>query len=332
MAGPRSLVFAVSVLALSLAATAARANGLSVSTITPIELGTVIAAPTGATVFSIDESTGTVTRISGSGVRTTSGSTRSLVTIACGTDSTCGNDKVYVRVGSVGVNVNRGGDLTNFTMAMHSGKKSSGPSGSNPVSFVLDPIGKNDTASFYVGMDFPITGDDSGKSSGVSASSFYVYVGFSNPPSSGSFGGVADAVVYRPLSLSESGALNFGKVIRPASGTGNVAVDADQGAYHLTGIGVVPSSVPSRLVYNVAGEGARSISISIPATFALARTGGGASLTVTTSSNAGGAATLSGSSGSAGTYSFGVGGSINVSNTTALGVYTGTVAISVAYN
>jgi hypothetical protein len=332
MIGLRSLVYALSIAALSLTATAARATGLSVSTTTASQLGTVIAAPTGDTVFTIDASTGSVTRASGNGVRTTAGGTRSLVTIACGTDSTCSSEKVYVRVGNVGVTVNRGGALDNFTMAMNSGSKSSGPTGSNPVSFVLNPLGKNGTASFYVGMDATISGDDSGKSSGISASTFYVFVGFTNPPSSGSFGGVVDSVVYRPLSLSESGALNFGKVIRPGSGTGNVDVDADQGAYHLTGISVVPTSTPSRLVYSVTGEGARSIAISVPQSFALARTGGGASLTVTTSSNAGGTATLSGSSGSAGAYTFGVGGSLNVANTTPLGVYTGTVVISVSYN
>jgi hypothetical protein len=329
MTGPRLLFYAASVGALSLAATSAWATGLTVTSITPLELGTVIAAPTSPTVFSVSN-TGTVTRASGTGVRTTSGIARSLVTITCGTDSTC-TDKVYVKVGNVGVYINRGSTLSNFNMSMSSGSLSAGPTGASPISFTLNALGKNGSASFYVGMDFPILGDDSGKSSGISSSSFYVYVGFSPSPSSGSLGGVADAVVYRPLSLSQSGQLNFGTIIRPSSGTGDVDVDADNGAYHLSGISVLPSSVPSRPLYTISGEGGRSVSISIPNSFAITRAAGG-SLTVTTSSNAGGTETLSGSSGSVGSYSFGVGGSVNVSNTTLTGVYTGTFTVSVSYN
>jgi hypothetical protein len=46
------------------------------------------------------------------------------------------------------------------------------------------------------------------------------------------------------------------------------------------------------------------------------------------SSNAGSSATLN----SSGTYTFGVGGSINVSTSTLTGVYNGSFVVSVAYN
>lgn len=315
------------------AASAAHAttNGLSVTVTTPANVGNVTAANSGNTVFRIEETNGSVSVVSGSGIRTGSGSARALVTISCDSLSSCDSSNVRVRVGPIAAYINRGRGITNFTAAMSTASYVSGTlSASNPLDFTIGHIGKNNSVSFWVGMDFPIAGDDSGSASGVSSSSFYAYAAFgSSTPTSGSNGGYASATVTQGLALTSSGALNFGTLIRPTSGSGTAVIGADDGNYYNSNIFALPrSGAPSRVLFSATGEPSKAISISIPAHFDLVRSGGGSTLDVAVSSNAGSSGTLN----SSGTYTFGVGGSINVSTSTLTGVYTGSFVVSVAYN
>jgi hypothetical protein len=320
--------------ALGLGATSAahaQATGLSVTVTTPANLGNVTAANTGDTVFRIEESDGSVSQQSGNGLRTSLGSARALVTVACGSSSTCNNTNVRVRVGPIAAYINRGRGLTNFTAAMSSATYVSGTlTASNPLDFIIGHIGKDSSKTFWVGMDFPIAGDDSGLASGVSSSSFYAYAAFANTvPTSGTNAGYAAATVIQGLALTSSGTLNFGRLVRPTSGSGTAVISADDGQYYNNNIYAAPmSGAPSRVLFTASGEPNKAISISIPGHFDLVRTSGGATLNVAVSSNAGSSGTLN----SSGTYTFGVGGSINVSTSTLTGVYSGTFVVSVAYN
>lgn len=316
-------------LGLATSAHADNSGGPSVSSIGSLALGNVVAATSGVTVFFVDETSGNVSVTSGSGVRTTSGSARALVTLACGTDSKCSTNNVAVKVGSINLTTGRGQALSNLDIQINSGALSgSTPSRGNPINFTLQPIGRNGTASFYVGGNVPIAGDDSGLATGSATAAFYVYVAYAGTtPSSGSTGGLATATVTRGLGLSSSGTLNFGTLIKPTSGTGTADVDPDQGAYHNTNIIATPSSTPSRVVFTATGQPSTAISVNVPHDFYIS-TPGGAKLDVTLSSNAGSSETLN----SAGSYTFGVGGSINVSSTTLSGVYSGAFVVSVCYN
>lgn len=335
MAGMRRLLCVGSVAALGLgAASAARADessGLSVTVTTAANLGNVAAANTGATIFRIKESDGSVSVVSGAGIRTSSGSARALITVSCGDSSSCSSGNVRIRVGPIAAYLNRGRGLTNFTAAMSSASYVSGAlTASNPLDFTIGRIGRNSSATFWVGMDFPIAGDDSGSGSGLSASAFYAYAAFgSSTPTTGTNSGYAYATVTQGLALTSSGALNFGTLIRPTSGSGTAVISADDGHYYNSNIYAMPvSGAPSRVLFTASGEANRALSISIPPSFNLVRAGGGSTLQVAVSSNAGGSGTLN----SSGTYTFGVGGSINVSTSTLTGVYTGSFVVSVAYN
>lgn len=332
-----SLLSAGSAAALGLAlSTGARADndrdGLSVQSAGTLALGNVVAATSGTTVFFIDETSGNVRVSSGAGVRTSSGSARALVTVACGSDSKCSYENVNVKVGALSLVSGRASALSNFDIQISSGALASGqtipPVRGNPVSFTLQPIGRNGSASFYVGANFPIQGDDSGLSTGSAQAAYYVYVAYAGTtPTSGSTGGLATATVTRGLSLTSAGSLNFGTVILPTSGTGVVDVDADQGAYHNYNVVTTGNPLPSRVVFTAVGQPSTELSISIPATIPLVNSAN-KTLTVAVSSNAGSSGTLN----SAGTYTFGVGGSINLATNTPTGVYRGTFTVSVCYN
>ena len=313
------------------ATTRARAEttGPSVSSVSPLALGNVVAGASGVTTFHVDQTSGSVTVTGGHGVRTTAGSARALVTLSCGTDSNCNNTNLRVRVGSLSLLTGRGQALSNFDVAMNTAVLSgANPPAGNPVDFTVKPFGKNNSVSFYVGANVPIAGDDSGLAAGSASAGFYVYVGYASAvPTTGSTSGQATASVTRALGLSSAGSLNFGTLIRPLSGTGTAVVDPDQGAYHNFNIVTTGRPAPSRVVFTATGQPNTAISVSIPHDFNLV-TPSGSTLNVTVSSNAGSAETLT----SSGSYTFGVGGSINVSSTTPSGIYSGTFVVSIAYN
>lgn len=295
-------------------------------------LGNVVSAATGSTTFRVAASSGAVTKFSGNGVRLSTGSTRPLVTIACSTN-TCNNKVLNVRVGSIGSPTGRAQGLTNFTIAAGTATISTAPSGSNPVSFSISGIPEGSTGTFYVGADFPIAGDDSASATGNATSGFYVYVAVSpNTPTAGSTSGLAVASVFRPIALSGSTGLAFGKIVRPSSGTGTVTVDSSTGVRSVTGTGALAlsSPTPSRASYTVSGEGGQVFTLSVPASFQM--TGPGTALTVTLTPTAIGSQTLSSALGSAGTFSFGVGGSFPISSTTTTGAYSGSYGVTVQYN
>jgi hypothetical protein len=140
------------------------------------------------------------------------------------------------------------------------------------------------------------------------------------------------ATIIRPITLAKTSDIAFGKIVRPSTGTSTVTIDPTSGTRSISGgDGVLLSSTATRAAYNVGGEGGQSFSISVPASFALAHSGGSGPISVTLTGTAT-SGTLSGSLGADGTSSFGVGGSFDVSSSTATGTYSGTFTVTVQYN
>lgn len=303
----------------------------SISASTP-DLGNVVSAPTGYTVFRASSSTGAITRVSGTGVRLGTTSSRALVTIACSATG-CANKALTVRVGSVGTPTGRAAGLTNFTITAGTASITVAPTGTNPVSFTIAGMASGATRTFWVGADVTIRGNDSAAATGNARSGFYVYTAVSpNTPISGSTAGLAVAKVFRPIAVATGAGLNFGKVIRPRSGSGTVAVDATNGQRTFTGTGTagLSSPPPARATYTVNGEGGQAFSITVPPNFQMS--GPGTPLTVNLTSTASGSQTLSSVLGSAGTFAFSVGGSFPLTSTTVTGTYQGSYAVTVQYN
>lgn len=148
----------------------------------------------------------------------------------------------------------------------------------------------------------------------------------------------ASTTIFRPITLTKTSDLKFGTIVRPASGADTVTVAAADGARTLsTGNAVALTSgvhvAPTRAAFTVNGEGGQAFSISIPSTFNMTRTGGAETLAITLTATAT-SGTLSGTLGdsSSGSATFGVGGAMPVSSTTASGAYTGSFVTTVAYN
>ncbi len=153
--------------------------------------------------------------------------------------------------------------------------------------------------------------------------------------SSATASGSGSITILRPITVTKNADLRFGTVVRPAAGSGTAVVAAATGARTVTGgvVGLTSGDTPTAAQFTVDGEGGSSVSVTIPATFAIAN--GVDTLTVTTSNNLTGAAnaqTLSNALGAAGTLVFRVGGSVPVASTSPTGLYTGTFSVTAAYN
>jgi hypothetical protein len=328
---PRRLGAALAAaVACACAAPAYAASSYTVTVTTP-DLGKITAGATGDTVFRIDSASGNTTVISGTGVRTGVGSVRALVTIQCtGSNGNCNKD-LNVRVGTIGSPIGRARTLTHLAVTMGTAVLTSTPNGGpGVITFSIGPIGLNASKTFWVGADLGIAGDDSGLPTGAAESDFSVWTAETPAaPTSGPNGGFR-ATVLRGLSISKTSDLVFGSVIKPPNGSGTVAINAVSGARTFTGGAAgVATPTPTRAAFNVTGEGGQAISVTVPATFQMT---GPQPITVTTSNSASGSPVLSGSLGSGGSYTLGVGGSAPIAANTPDGSYTGNFTVTVAYN
>lgn len=136
------------------------------------------------------------------------------------------------------------------------------------------------------------------------------------------------ATIIQPITLTPGTGLAFGTIVRPGTGTGTVTINETTGARTVANGVVALASTATRAAYTVAGEGGSTFSIGVPATLSL--TGPGTiAVTLTPTGTTG---TLSNALGTAGTAAFGVGGNFSVASTTPTGTYSGTYAVTVAYN
>ena len=150
-------------------------------------------------------------------------------------------------------------------------------------------------------------------------------IGFAAPAFGQSANGTGNTAIVAPLSITAGDTLEFGSVARPATGSGSVTINAVSGAQTLSGgvISVSGGTTPRRGTFNVTGEGTRTFTTTVPGTLTL--NSGGNSITVNLTSDAPTALT-------AGAATIGIGGNFTLPSTQASGSYTGTYAVSVAYN
>lgn len=317
-------------------ASGAHAQIFSVSAAPSASLGTIVSAATGTTTFRVDDNLGSVTTVSGSATRMTSGTVQPiLVSVTCiGTGPQC-NRQVSIAIASAGTPTNRAGSLTNFTATAGTATFASAPTGTNPVTFNLNAIPKNGTVTFYVGYDFPVKADNSGAATGLSTSLFSVTASASSG-TAGSGTGTTSATVIRSITLTNSATLSFGRLVLPGSGSQTVTYDPSVGSVRLSGAGsgaaALATPAPGLASFAVAGEGGQAITLNIPSSFTLSGPNGSTPITITTLPSASGAQTLSGTAGSAGAFNFSVGGSFPISATTMGGAYSGSFAATVQYN
>jgi Domain of unknown function (DUF4402) len=327
----KALLLALVVQGLAFAAQAASRYTVQVSP--NVDLGVVTSAAAGDTVFRVDPSTGSVTLISGSATRSSSASTHAVVTISC-TPAVTGDctANVTLALASAGAPSGRARALTRITFTMGTAVLAGGPGppGGATASFTIAPIGPNASKTFFVGADMGVAGDDSGLPTGVAEADFSVNMTEASTSVTASTTGRFLATVIRSIAISKLSDLVFGRVATPPTGSGTVVINPNTGAQSSTnGVATFATPAPSRAAFNVTGEGGQAFSVTVPASFVMT---GPQSMTVTTSSSVTGAPLLSGSLGSAGSFTFGVGGSAPISSTTPNGDYAGSFTVTVAYN
>lgn len=306
----------------------------TVSAVTATDLGRVVSATTGDTVFTI-ATNGTVSRDSGTGVRVTQGAVSSAqVSINCAVRA-CNNTTVRIRIAALSGS-NRARALTTFTVA--GGTLSLGtPTGVGTNVILVNAtnrIRRGDTLTFNVGMTIPIAGEDSGLNTGSGTSGFQVQVCQPAPSCTptGNMTGSVTVSVLRPILLTVNSNMSFGAVRRPTSGSGTVTLNPDN-TRSVTGTGAFFWDSPpwGAAAFTVSGEGGQVISVGIPSTFVMTKAGAADTITVTTSNNIV-SSVLGGTVGGAGTLPFRVGGTFPFSSTTALGNYSGSLLVTVQYN
>ena len=137
--------------------------------------------------------------------------------------------------------------------------------------------------------------------------------------------------IVQPVTIAQNSALSFGTIVRPVSGSGTITIGTGADTVSTTGGAIALRGTTSRARYTLSGEGGEIVSITMPATFAMSKSGA-TDLTVTLTRSPAGNATLSGTAGSTGTAALDIGGSFPISSTTVAGDYTGSFTVSVAYN
>lgn len=152
----RWLAGAVGALCLCAAGDAAAAGiALSAPANTP-SLGKIVYGASGATIFTVSTA-GAVSQSGGDAIRLTSGGvTLPTITITCGNDNECKDKDVNVTVTASTANPRI--QVTQFTLTALSGAtaQTGGTTSGAALSFRLNKLGKNSTATFKLAMQIQV--------------------------------------------------------------------------------------------------------------------------------------------------------------------------------
>jgi hypothetical protein len=148
---------------------------------------------------------------------------------------------------------------------------------------------------------------------------------------SGSVSTNGTTTIIQPVTIAQSSPLSFGTIVRPLSGSSTITIGSGADTVSTTGSAIALRGTTSRARYTVTGEGGELVSVTMPATFAMQKSGA-TDLTVTLTRAPAGNLTLTGSTGATGTAALDIGGSFAISSTTLVGDYSGSFTVSVNYN
>lgn len=143
--------------------------------------------------------------------------------------------------------------------------------------------------------------------------------------------GTASVNVLQPIQIAAgtSSTLSFGTVVQSA---GTVTIDPTTGTRTASGVTLVTSNAGGRADFKITGEGGQNISVTVPPTVSMAGPGTNNNLTVNLTTTTPLPTSLSGTLGTTGTATFGVGGNVTIAANTPNGAYSGTFDVVAAYN
>ncbi len=312
------------------AANAACALTYGALTSTLPNLGNVVSATVGETVFRVAPQTGAITIPSGNGGRTSSGDSIVSMTISTANHAHCQDVIIDGTVTATG-STNRAKNMRNFNISVAGNITLNSQSGTGATRTFQLKMPKDKSGTLYVGMDFPIKGDNEGGATGLATSSYTISLNAVNGNDI-SRSGQGRATVRRSLRMVKTSDLSFGKIVRPSTGSSLVVLNSFNGARTLSGSGVgIETPAPSRAAYTITGEAAQIVSITVPPSVSM--TGPGPALTVNlTAFRPPPQNELEDQGDGTGSYTFYVGGSFTATSTTPTGTYSGVFNVSVSYN
>lgn len=136
--------------------------------------------------------------------------------------------------------------------------------------------------------------------------------------------------IIQPLTIAKDVDLAFGRIVKPASGSGSVTIANTSDTVTAAGGAVaLPGITTSRAKFTIAGEGGQAVTVSVPASFNMLN--GSNTIAVALTPDLSSPTSLSGALGSAGGATLYVGGNFSLPAGQATGLYTGTFNVSVAY-
>jgi hypothetical protein len=135
----------------------------------------------------------------------------------------------------------------------------------------------------------------------------------------------ASVTIVAPASVTKNSDLQFGSIVRPATGTNTVTVDVN-GTRTITGAGdgALIASTTNRASYTATGAIGQMVTISTPPTVTLVFGANTIPVTLTPSST--------GFTFASPSTSFSVGGSLTLDSTAVAGAYTGSFVETITYN
>jgi hypothetical protein len=181
-----------------------------------------------------------------------------------------------------------------------------------------------------VGVDMTIYGDNNSNSSSASAVWSANIAKWPNAPSMpGPMTGTAVASVRKAISATST-AMTFGAISRPSEGAGGVVISPHDGSRSAL-IGDYSPGLRGGMAYGrgtvtVTGQANTTFNITTPSVFSLSN--GGSTLYATPVLSDDNPFTI----GSNGSLTVGVGGGLLVPSNAAVGLYSGTIALTVSYN
>ncbi|MBU6394878.1 MAG: DUF4402 domain-containing protein [Sphingomonadales bacterium] len=148
-------------------------------------------------------------------------------------------------------------------------------------------------------------------------------------PNTSSADASASSVIIQPVTVLKDSDLAFGRIVKPSTGTGTVAIANTADSVNASGAVALAGIATSRAKFTISGEGGQSVGITVPASVTMSN--GTDTLDVTLNGDLGTSTTLSGALGDTGTAALNVGGSFNLASTAKTGTYVGTFKVDVAY-
>jgi hypothetical protein len=293
-----------------------------------------VAAGTSSTNFTVDPS-GAISVGTGGGDLIPHGAVRSsqqVITVSCATGANCNKNNITVAISATG-GTNRLGTLNGLAVTMGTAQLASGSPSScvscGGLTITLKPVAgagqTSGSATFNLGMTVPVT---TSGTLGSAVSNYSVQASGSGYNASTVATAALQATVEGRLSISKSSNLSYGTLVLNAGQSGTATWDASHQTFSLSpsNVAVQIHSGPTLGTFAVSGTPGQQLNFNVPATIKMFNAAN-QEVDITVATTGQGVQSIP----ITGTFTFYVGGSINLSSAMHTGAYSAVFAVTANY-